>query len=116
MLPSTERSVSRAIGAKRTAARFRRCELARRSHDIGARLYDIPYSTRRQVPVDTLLEWTLPIAATVSPHCNLSRFLTIPGVRVFVSEVRLCGERIVREEFPLENGDQPSEGGNFERV
>jgi transposase InsO family protein len=36
-----------------------RGELTRRAQQITARLYDIPYSTRRQVSVDTLLEWTL---------------------------------------------------------
>jgi len=36
-----------------------RGELTRRAMEIAARLYDIPHSTRRQVSVDTLLEWTL---------------------------------------------------------
>jgi transposase InsO family protein len=36
-----------------------RGELTRRAQEIAARLYDIPYSTRRQASVDTLLEWTL---------------------------------------------------------
>ena len=36
-----------------------RGELTRRAQEIAARLYDIPYATRRQVSVDTLLEWTL---------------------------------------------------------
>ena len=36
-----------------------RGELTRRAQQIAARLYDIPCSTRRQVSVDTLLEWTL---------------------------------------------------------
>jgi transposase InsO family protein len=36
-----------------------RGELTRRAQEIAARLYDIPSSTRRQVSVDTLLEWTL---------------------------------------------------------
>jgi putative transposase len=36
-----------------------RGELTRRAQQIAARLYDIPHSTRRQVSVDTLLEWTL---------------------------------------------------------
>ena len=36
-----------------------RGELTRRAREIAARLYDIPDSTRRQVSVDTLLEWTL---------------------------------------------------------
>ena len=33
--------------------------MTRRAQEIAARLYDIPDSTRRQVSVDTLLEWTL---------------------------------------------------------
>jgi len=36
-----------------------RGELTRRAQEIAARLYDIPHSTRRQVSVDTLLDWTL---------------------------------------------------------
>jgi putative transposase len=36
-----------------------RGELTRRAQEIAARLYDVPHSTRRQVSVDTLLEWTL---------------------------------------------------------
>jgi putative transposase len=34
-------------------------ELTHRAQEIASRLYDIPHSTRRQVSVDTLLEWTL---------------------------------------------------------
>lgn len=36
-----------------------RGELTRRAQQIAARLFDIPGSQRRQVSVDTLLEWTL---------------------------------------------------------
>jgi putative transposase len=36
-----------------------RGELTRRAEEVASRLYDIPYSTRRQVSVDTLLEWSL---------------------------------------------------------
>jgi putative transposase len=36
-----------------------RGELTRRAQEVASRLYDIPHSTRRQVSVDTLLEWTL---------------------------------------------------------
>ena len=36
-----------------------RGELTRRAQEIAARLYDIPHSRRRQVSVDTLLEWAL---------------------------------------------------------
>ena len=36
-----------------------RGELTRRAQQIAARLYDFPHSTRRQISVDTLLDWTL---------------------------------------------------------
>jgi putative transposase len=36
-----------------------RGELTRRAQEVASRLYDIPYSKRRQVSVDTLLEWSL---------------------------------------------------------
>ena len=36
-----------------------RGELTRRAQEIAARLYDVPHSTRRQVSVDTLLDWAL---------------------------------------------------------
>src|SRR6058998_1464055 len=36
-----------------------RGELTRRAQELAARLYDIPHSGRRQVSVDTLLDWTL---------------------------------------------------------
>jgi hypothetical protein len=36
-----------------------RGELTRRAEEIAARIYDVPHSTRRQVSVDTLLDWAL---------------------------------------------------------
>jgi putative transposase len=36
-----------------------RGELTRRAQEIAARLYDIPYSDRRSLSVDTLLDWAL---------------------------------------------------------
>ena len=36
-----------------------RGELTRRAEEIAARVYDVPQSTRRQVSVDTLLEWAM---------------------------------------------------------
>jgi len=36
-----------------------RGELTRRAQQIAARLYDFPHTQRRQVSIDTLLEWTL---------------------------------------------------------
>lgn len=54
-----------------------RGELTRRAEEVAARLYDIPYSTRRQVSVDTLLEWTLQYRrnglAALHPKTRLDR-------------------------------------------
>ena len=36
-----------------------RGELTRRAQEIAARHYDIPYSGRRSLSVDTLLDWAL---------------------------------------------------------
>ena len=36
-----------------------RGELTRRAQEIAARVYDVPHSTRRQVSVDTLLDWAM---------------------------------------------------------
>ena len=36
-----------------------RGELTRRAQEIASRVYDVPHSTRRQVSVDTLLDWAL---------------------------------------------------------
>src|SRR5947209_16652823 len=36
-----------------------RGELTRRAQEIAVRLYDIPYSGRRSLSVDTLLDWAL---------------------------------------------------------
>ena len=36
-----------------------RGELTRRVQEIAARVYDVPHSTRRQVSVETLLDWAL---------------------------------------------------------
>jgi putative transposase len=36
-----------------------RGELTRRAQEIAARLYDIPYSSRRSVSVETLLTWAV---------------------------------------------------------
>ena len=36
-----------------------RGELTRRAEEIAARIYEVPHSTRRQVSVDTLLDWAM---------------------------------------------------------
>jgi hypothetical protein len=50
-----------------------RGELTRRAQELAARLYDIPHSARRQVSVDTLLDWTLryPRFVTGSPDSGV---------------------------------------------
>jgi putative transposase len=52
-------------------------ELTRRAQELAARLYDIPNSNRRQVSVDTLLDWTLRCRrnglAVLSPKPRLDR-------------------------------------------
>jgi len=57
-----------------------RGELTRRAQQIAAGLYDVPHSGRRQVSVDTLLDWTLHYRRTgrvVSQAASGSR----PGTR-----------------------------------
>src|ERR1035437_6652738 len=57
-----------------------RGELTRRAQQIAARLYDIPHSTRRQVSVDTLLDWSLDRKSTRlnSSHANTPHPLPHP--------------------------------------
>src|SRR5438309_11762236 len=50
-----------------------RGELTRRAQQIAARLYDIPHSGRRQVSVDTLLDWTLRYRRNGLPRCRPNR-------------------------------------------
>src|ERR1035441_8463609 len=58
-----------------------RGELTRRAQQIAARLYDIPHSTRRQVSVDTLLDWSLRYRRNGLPDRNPCPAATPPGAR-----------------------------------
>jgi len=74
-----------------------RGELTRRAQEIASRLYDIPHSTRRQVSVDTLLEWTLRYrrnglsALTPKPRKDIGQ------QRVIAPETATLIERLKRE-------------------
>jgi putative transposase len=74
-----------------------RGELTRRASEIAARLYDIPHSTRRQVSVDTLLEWTLRYrrdgltALTPQPRCDRGQ------QRIIAPETAALIERLKRQ-------------------
>ena len=74
-----------------------RGELTRRAQQIAARLYDIPHSARRQVSVDTLLDWTLRYRrnglAALSPQPRQDR----GQARVVAPEVATLIERLKRE-------------------
>jgi transposase InsO family protein len=74
-----------------------RGELTRRAQEIAARLYDIPHSTRRQVSVDTLLEWALRYRrnglAALSPKPRLDR----GQQRAVAPETAALIERLKRE-------------------
>jgi transposase InsO family protein len=74
-----------------------RGELTRRAQEITARLYDIPHSTRRQVSVDTLLEWTLRYRrnglAALSPKPRQDR----GQMRAVTAETAALIERLKRE-------------------
>src|SRR5207253_28742 len=74
-----------------------RGELTRRAQQIAARLYDIPHSTRRQVSVDTLLDWTLRYRrnglAALSPQPRQDR----GQARAVAPEVATLIERLKRE-------------------
>ena len=73
-----------------------RGELTRRAQEVAARLYDIPHSTRRQVSVDTLLEWTLRYRrnglAALHPKSRLDR----GQQRVVTPETAALIERLKR--------------------
>ena len=73
-----------------------RGELTRRAQEIASRLYDIPHSTRRQVAVDTLLEWTLRYRrngiAALHPKTRLDR----GQQRVVTPETAALIERLKR--------------------
>jgi transposase InsO family protein len=74
-----------------------RGELTRRAQQVASRLYDIPHSTRRQVSVDTLLEWTLRYRrngfAALTPKPRQDRGQT----RAVAPETAALIERLKRE-------------------
>src|SRR5580658_10203817 len=74
-----------------------RGELTRRAQEVAARLYDIPHSNRRQVSVDTLLDWTLRYRrnglAALSPKPRQDRGQT----RAVAPETAALIERLKRE-------------------
>src|SRR2546427_4653116 len=74
-----------------------RGELTRRAQQIAARLYDIPHSARRQVSVETLLDWTLRYRrnglAALSPKPRQDR----GQARAVAPETATLIERLKRE-------------------
>ena len=74
-----------------------RGELTRRAQEVAARLYDIPHSNRRQVSVDTLLDWTLRYRrnglAALSPKPRQDR----GQARAVAPETAALIERLKRE-------------------
>ena len=74
-----------------------RGELTRRAQEIAARLYDIPHTTRRQLSVDTVLEWALRYRrnglAALTPKPRQDRGQT----RVVAPETAALIERLKRE-------------------
>ena len=74
-----------------------RGELTRRAQEIAARLYDIPYSTRRQVSVDTLLEWTLRYRRNGLPALHPKPRQDRGQLRAITPETAALIERLKRE-------------------
>ena len=74
-----------------------RGELTRRAHEIAARLYDIPNSIRRQVSVDTLLEWTLRYRRNGLPALTPNPRRDRGQTRVVAPETATLIERLKRE-------------------
>ena len=74
-----------------------RGELTRRALEIASRLYDIPQSTRRQVSVDTLLEWTLRYRRNGLPALTPQPRKDQGQQRVIAPETAALIERIKRE-------------------
>jgi putative transposase len=74
-----------------------RGELTRRAQEIAARLYDIPYSGRRSLSVDTLLDWALRYRrdglAALTPKARQDRGQT----RTVTPETAALIERLKRE-------------------
>jgi len=94
-----------------------RGELTRRAQEIASRLYDIPHSTRRQVSVDTLLEWTLRYhrnglpALTPKPRRDRGQQRAIaPETAVLIERLKRenphrPGTALLRELAPANPGD-----------
>ena len=74
-----------------------RGELTRRAQEIASRLYDIPHSTRRQVSVDTLLEWTLRYRRNGLPALTPQPRKDQGQQRVIAPETATLIERLKRE-------------------
>ena len=74
-----------------------RGELTRRAQEIAARLYDIPHSTRRQVSVDTLLDWTLRYRRNGLPALTPAPRQDRGQTRVVTPDTAALIERLKRE-------------------
>jgi putative transposase len=74
-----------------------RGELTRRAQQIAARLYDIPHSARRQVSVDTLLDWTLRYRRNGLPALSPKPRQDRGQARAVAPEVATLIERLKRE-------------------
>jgi transposase InsO family protein len=74
-----------------------RGELTRRAQQIAARLYDIPHSTRRQVSVDTLLDWTLRYRRNGLPALSPKPRQDRGQARAVASDTAALIERLKRE-------------------
>jgi putative transposase len=74
-----------------------RGELTRRAEEIASRLYDIPHSSRRQVSVDTLLEWTLRYRRNGLPAITPQPRKDQGQQRVIAPETAALIERLKRE-------------------
>jgi transposase InsO family protein len=93
-----------------------RGELTRRAQEVAARLYDIPHSMRRQVSVDTLLEWTLRYrrngftALTPKPRQDRGQTRTIaPETAALIERLKRenphrTGTALLRELAPTQAG------------
>ena len=97
-----------------------RGELTRRAEEIASRIYEVPHSTRRQVSVDTLLDWTVRYrrngldALTPKPRNDRGQ------LRAITPETAALIERLKRESphrtgaallqhLALAGGDNPGE-------
>ncbi len=74
-----------------------RGEMTRRAQQIAARLYDIPHSTRRQVSVDTLLDWALRYRRNGLPALAPKPRQDRGQARAVAAETAVLIERLKRE-------------------